>query len=317
MPSKAAVAIGAAVVGVIAVVTVSVTRPDGSATASPTTLTIPLEPPAGRSCPAYPAFPDASCTGVTPGVQLEKVNGDLVVATDFAVITGKDVDGCVLVNAVGVTVKDTKAKCITTTYNARARNPQNPRLTVQDVEIDCGDSPAGWGSSGIGDQNVNVYRANIQGCENGFDMDGHATIKDSYIHDLFTMPDDTPNGPHMGVLQSAFGNNLVIEHNTMYAFDTGCVYPDPQGHCNGSGVIGIHHESGPPLQDTFVRNNLMAGGSYVIRCPRYNAGMTLEGNQFSTVYSPKVGEFGVSDDCGDERLSGNVIHETGERVTLD
>lgn len=45
MPSKLAVGIGTAVIGVIAVVTVAVTQPDGSVVSTPTTITIPVDPP--------------------------------------------------------------------------------------------------------------------------------------------------------------------------------------------------------------------------------------------------------------------------------
>jgi hypothetical protein len=39
-------------------------------------------------------------------------------------------------------------------------------------------------------------------------------------------------------------------------------------------------------------------------------------NHFSTVYSPNVGEYGPSTDCGGEIQSGNVYHETGAPLTL-
>ena len=139
---------------------------------------------------------------------------------------------------MGVIVENSKAECVAA--QDRARDPANPRLTVQDVEIDCRNE---GGSAGIGDRNINVYRVNIHNCENGFDSDSDMTITDSYIHDLFTLPDGTPNQPHMDGLQSAVGSNLAIEHNTIYGFDTGCRYPN-NGSCNGTSPLcqpGLRH----------------------------------------------------------------------------
>ena len=62
-------------------------------------------------------------------------DGHLVVTTDGEVISGKNVNGCIVVKAVGVTVENSKAQCVA--MEDRARDPANPRLTVQDVEIDC------------------------------------------------------------------------------------------------------------------------------------------------------------------------------------
>ena len=138
-------------------------------------------------CPGYPAFPSAGCTGVPPGTALTDVDGDLVVTTDGEVVSGKNVNGCIVVQAVGVTIENSKARCVAA--EDRARDPANPRLTVQDVEIDCRNK---GGSHGIGDRNINVYQVNIHHCENGFDADSDMTITDSYIHDLFTLPDGTP-----------------------------------------------------------------------------------------------------------------------------
>jgi len=100
------------------------------------------------------------------------VDGDLVVTTDGEVVSGKNVNGCIVVKAVGVTVENSKAQCVA--MEDRARDPANPRLTVQDVEIDCRNGAGSGGNTGIGDRNFNVYRANIHNCENGFDADSEA-----------------------------------------------------------------------------------------------------------------------------------------------
>ncbi len=265
----------------------------------------------GGSC-ALPKYPDASCTGVPAGTALTAVNGDLTVSTDNAVISGKSVSGCIDVAAVGVTIKNSKATCITTSNNSRARDPANPRLTIQDSEVDCGNK---LGSTAIGDRNINVYRTNIHGCENGFDMDSDSVIQDSYIHDLFN---SAVSDPHTDGLQSGVGNNLLINHNTFYGFDTGCKYPN-NGSCNGTSAINIFNPpTGPAVHDTTVSNNLLAGGAYSLYCPRVGTtNFKITGNHFSTIYSPHVGEYGPSSDCTDETQSGNIYQETGAALRLE
>ena len=44
---------------------------------------------APAQCPAYPAFPNAGCTGVPPGTALTELDGDIVVTTDGEVVSGK------------------------------------------------------------------------------------------------------------------------------------------------------------------------------------------------------------------------------------
>lgn len=265
----------------------------------------------GSTC-ALPKYPDATCTGIPAGTALTTVSGDLTVTTDNAVVSGKDVNGCIEVAAVGVTVKNSKAKCIETANSTRARDPANPRLTIQDSEVDCGNK---LGSTAIGDRNINVYRTNIHGCENGFDMDSDSIIQDSYIHDLFN---STVGDPHTDGLQSGVGSNLTINHNTFYGFDAGCKYPN-NGSCNGTSAVNIFNApSGPAVHDTTVSNNLLAGGAYTLYCPRVSTtNFKITNNHFSTIYSPHVGEYGPSSDCSNETQSGNVYQESGAPLNLE
>jgi len=265
----------------------------------------------GSTC-ALPKYPDATCTGVPVGTSLTAVSGDLEITTDNAVVSGKDVNGCIDVAAVGVTVKNSKAKCITTSNSSRARDPANARLTIQDSEVDCGNK---LGSTAIGDRNINVYRTNIHGCENGFDMDSDSLIQDSFIHDLYN---SVAGDPHTDGLQSGVGSNLTINHNTFYGFDTGCKYPN-DGSCNGTSAVNIFNAaSGPAVHDTTVSNNLLAGGAYTLYCPRVSTtNFNITNNHFSTIYSSKVGEYGPSSDCSNETQSGNVYHESGAALKLE
>ncbi len=282
-------------------------------------------PPGSTTCPV-PAYPDASCTGVPAGTSLTVVNGDLTVSTDNTVVSGKDVRGCILVEAVGVKILNSKAQCIYNADNARARNPANAPLTVTDSEINCGGAGAP-NNSGISDRNYVVYRMNIHNCENGFDADSDVAIYDSYIHDLYTAA-DAPGSPHTDGLQSAGGSNIIISHNTFYGFDTGC-HPPNNGSCNGTSAINICNSTSSScsgIHDTTISSNLLAGGAVTLYCPKLSTtNFKIVGNHFSTVYSPSVGEFGPSTDCSDDIskeisngiIPANVYHETGLAITLD
>jgi hypothetical protein len=281
-------------------------------------------PPSGSTttCP-LPAYPGATCTGVPAGTSLSVVNGEMTVSADNAVVSGKDVRGCIVVTSVGVTIKNSKAQCI---YNAdsRSANPANSRLTIQDVEIVCGGVNAP-NNSGISGANYTVYRANVSDCENGFDADTDVSIYDSYIHDLYNAADG-PNSPHTDGFQSAVGSNIIISHNTIYGFDAGC-HPPNNGSCNGTSSINICNSTGSNcagIHNTTISDNLLAGGTLTVYCPILSTtNFRLTNNHFSTIYnngSPPhgpVGEVGPSTDCSNEILSGNIFHETGLPIALD
>jgi hypothetical protein len=258
------------------------------------------------------SWPDATNTGVPSGTTLTTVSGDLTVTTNNSTVNAKNVSGCIVVNATGVTVQNTKAQCITTAFSTAARNPANPRLTIQDSEVDCGNT---GGTTGISDRNVTVVRVNIHRCENGFDADSDFTIQDSFIHDLYN---SATGDPHTDGLQSAVGSNMVIDHNTFYGHDTGCTYPN-NGSCNGTSAININNTAGGPTStNTTISNNLLAGGAFTLYCPiAATSNFHITDNHFSTVYSSTIGEFGPSSDCtSNEIKSGNVYHESGLPITL-
>ena len=89
---------------------------------------------------------------------------------------------------------------------------------------------------------------------------------------------------------------------------------DSDGSLGTSAIIS-HSAS----DDVLIEGNLLAGGAYTLYCPYANGSTTnyrVINNHFSTQFSPKVGAFGASSDCSDEVLSGNVLHETGDPITL-
>ena len=157
-------------------------------------------------------WPGRNSTGVPPGTALKAVTGPLYITRPGTVIDRRSVNGGIVVQANGVTIRNTKVT------NGGIDFPgywyPGARLTISHVTINCGGRP---GTSGIGEDGVTVDRTNISGCENGFDADQNFTITNTYVHDLVEPMDCTPCDPHTDGLQSAISSKLVLDHNVIYA----------------------------------------------------------------------------------------------------
>jgi hypothetical protein len=278
--------------------------------------------PTSSTCP-LPAYPDASCTGIPAGTELTVIpiaaGESYVVSTPNAVVDAVDVQGCIDVRAPGVTVKNSRAQCITTSQSSAAENPANAPLTIQDSEVNCRVRAGGVaGVTGIYWRNIRAYRVDVRGCENGLDMFRDFVLQDSYVHDLVHCqnPDCPEPDAHTDGIQSGDGSNVIIEHNSIYGFTPPCS-PPSHGTCNGTSAINICNSlSCPPMANTLIAHNLLAGGAATLYCPRVHAtNFQIVRNHFSTIFSPHVGEFFPSSDCDDEAHIGNVIHETGAPVS--
>jgi hypothetical protein len=234
-------------------------------------------------------YPDASNTGVPAGTTLTPVDS-LTVRTNNTVVSAIQMTGCVTVEAVNVTIKNSKIGCVRVENPADAEGAQP--VTIQDTEIVC---PIGNWNTGIRFNNFNAIRVNIHGCENGLDMFSHATIRDSYIHDLACGGDYHTDG-----IQSGDGSNTVIQHNTIISCDTS--------------AININNTPGGVVTNNVLitENKLaMTNGSYTIYCPiTPPTNFRITNNAFAA--SPN---FGDSTDCaGGEAWSGNVRYATGDPV---
>lgn len=278
-----------------------------SSTPVPTTSAPTTTPPS--SC-ALPNYPGASCTGVPAGTAMTSVSGDLDV-TAAGVIDAKNVSGCINVHVPGVTIMDSQASCINTLDTARTASPW---LIIQDTTVTCANISKP-GSTDIGDNNIKVYRANISGCENGFDADQNFDIEDSWIHDLYQSVQAHTDG-----LQSAIGSNITINHNRIEA-ETPALCGAQQGkNCGGTSAINVNNNSaGPHTTNLIITNNWLAGGAYTLYCPiPASTNVQVVGNRFSREFYPNGGNYGTDSDCrndnGTPRIavwSNNVWDDTG------
>jgi hypothetical protein len=270
-------------------------------------------------------FPTEATTGVPRGVTPTEPaldgDGNLTVTEDGAVVDAVDVPGCIDVRAVGVRIRDSRAQCITTSGSPRAQKPANPRLVVEDSEVDCRTGRGGTGGdTGILSRNITVRRTEIRGCENGLEMDRDFTLEDSLVHELVhcARPSCAEPDRHTDGIQSADGSNLTIRRNTILAFTPPC-RPRDGGTCNGTAAVNINDDPGynRVIAGTVIEDNLLGGGAYTLYCPRAKTSdYRIVGNHFTTRYSEKVGAYGPSTGCGDEEASGNVHLESGTPVRL-
>jgi hypothetical protein len=256
-------------------------------------------------------FPNETNTGVPAGTKLTAYTGPSTISKANTVIDGKTM-GCIQVTAPGVVIRNSHISCrpsyAAVTVDDGDLTGGTP-LLLQDVEIDCQNGSG----NGVGEAMVTVQRANIHGCENGLDINQAITVEDSYIHDLWN-----PSAAHADGIQLAGGHlvgnsdapaaaNVTITHNTIYGV----------GYDNTLGTSAIISN---PKGDTniLIQDNLLAGGAYTLYCD-YQAKATnyrVIDNHFSRKFSQKVGDYGPSDGCSDETLSGNVYHETGAPIHL-
>jgi hypothetical protein len=287
----------------------SVVHPAPAPTPTPTATPAPTVTPEPTPTPT-PAptgsFPDASNTGVPLGTTLTAYTGPMSVTTPGTVIDGKTITGEIDIDAPDVTIRNSKINGVVRVWDDTTNS-----LLLEDTEIDCG-----GGNTAIGEANYTVRRANIHGCENGFDMNQNIDVEDSYIHGLAIVGHDDG-------IQFAYGHfenghevdgarNLRIVHNTIFGHDDSLSSAD--GSFGTSAIIGNTARA----DDVLIQGNLMAGGAYTIYClagPSTN--YRVLDNHFSTRYKPSVGFYGPSAECFDDTQSGNVIDETGEPIHLD
>ena len=247
------------------------------------------------------------------GTDLTRSDGNQDFSRPDQVITNRDIRGCVTVSAPGVVIKDSKISCPSGyAIDYEGKSGGRP-LTLQDVTISCNGSA---GSSGVGEYYVKVIRADISGCENGFDADHDVSVQDSYIHDLVE-PMDCHCEPHTDGMQSSASSNLDVEHNVMYADH------EPSGNAAGGtsalimGVDGAHNST--------IRHNLLAGGAYTLYCPRDGAisDFVVDANVFSRKFEPSadypkgnVGSYGPTAYCDRPGITftNNVYDDDGASV---
>ena len=188
-------------------------------------------------------FPDATNTGVPPGVALTPYNENLVVNTPGAVISGLDIHGIVQINAPNVTLMNSKVTGVS--FYIVGISPSATGATVKNCTID------GTGSGNEGSTAINgagtFLNNNIYNVENGFGVSSNTTIENNYVHDLLAT-----GSPHYDGVQIDGGvSNVTIKHNTIINSDI------------QTSAVMIDNWAGP-VSNIIVENNRLIGGGYTV-----------------------------------------------------
>lgn len=255
----------------------------------------------GDACDTPPptgGYPDASNTG--PSGTLTPVSGNVSLNTSGMVYENRDVNGCIVVNASNVTIRNVRVRC----SGSSVVWSGSSNLVIEDSEVICGGAV---GTTGITPGNYTLRRVEATDCENITWASNNVLIEDSYLHD--PIPCCVPGDPHTDTVQVPQGaSNITIRHNRIYG-----------GYISqsnfGNAAITASASPGTSLTNMMVDNNILAGGGYTLYCPGADGGFSWTNNRFSRVFVNSVGGFGpYYHTCPQHTNSGNVYHETGEPV---
>jgi hypothetical protein len=205
----------------------------------------------------------------------------MTISTPNTLIDGKDIRGCVDIRAAGVVIRNSKIVCTGFYVVASfAKSYSGTGLVVEDSEISCGDTRG----TALGDTNITARGVDIHGCENGFDIDGNVTVKDSWIHDLFNTSQSHTDGIQLAAND---GHNVLVNHNNIDG-----------GIGTSAMIMNTTDANGVTVSD-----NLLAGGAATLYCPPgTGVNVKVVNNRFvrTAAYMPWT-------DCKDEAVvTGNV-----------
>jgi hypothetical protein len=228
----------------------------------------------GSRCPAFPAFPDATCTGVPAGTALTVVTGNKTYSTNGQVISGLDMHGKVVINADNVTLKNSiiRGPAAGGCSNGAAIETNGTGIVIQDVEVlmenptACLDGVWTFGSS------VTIRGANIHGGVDGVKTGSDILIEESYIHGMQWFASDPNQGGgethNDGVQTFAAERNITLRHNRIDLSttnnsnsawqDSGYNSRAEQNYLDGGGCtlnFAAQSLGGATLQPMYVNNN--------------------------------------------------------------
>jgi hypothetical protein len=229
--------------------------------------TIGTKAQSASRCPAFPSFPDASCTGTLPGIARTS-SGSITTSSDGQLIQNLNISGKIVVRHHNVTIRNVK---ITNPNGVAISNNQGGTgLVIEDCELDGTGNTTG--ASAVDYSNYILRRCNIHHFGEGPGANVNVLIEDNYFH---SFTNQSATGAHQDCIQAEFGRNVTIRHNACWANGS---------YMNAAIVIG--RQSGNI--GNVVEYNLMAGGGYTL----YMGEGKSRHNRWSTVYYSKGGAFG-------------------------
>ncbi|MFC7549515.1 hypothetical protein ACFQUZ_24520 [Plantactinospora sp. GCM10030261] len=208
-------------------------------------------------------FPSAATTGVPAGTPL-RASGSITVATNGQVISGLDVNGCVIVTADNVVIRKSRIRC-GSTYAIRTM-PGATNLLVEDVEIDG----LGRTSAAVCCDGYTVRRTEIRNVIDGPRLGNNTVVEDSWIHHLIRV-----GSSHNDALQTTGAVNMVVRRNTLEAYNP--AMNDPNNACLMAGS-----DLAPRVDNLIFENNYCNGGNFSVNISDNTNGRNIRfaGNVF-------------------------------------
>jgi len=229
---------------------------------------------------AQGAFPNASNTGVPSGTALTLYTGPLTISVANTVIDSKKINGCVVIKANNITIKNSLIQSGGCFFNVLSDSGYTG-LKLIDVEIDGLNN--GSGDSAIGGSNYICQRCNLHGTVDGAKAGDNVIFQDSYIHDLAMT-----SSSHNDGIQSLGTVSLRIVHNTILV------------KSGGTAAVILSTGVASRMSNVLIDGNLLGGGAYTVY-GGYQAGtdslakvsnISVTNNRFTTQIFPKSGAYG-------------------------
>jgi hypothetical protein len=269
-----------------------------------------------RSCPAFPNFPDANCTGVPAGTALTVKTGNQTISTAGTVVSGWDVRGKIIINAANVTVKNSiiHGPAAGGCADGGAIEVNGDNAIIQDTEVVMDNPTACLDGISIGGNFATLTRVHVHGGVDGIkagtDPSNHDyLIQDSYIHDMkWYASDPNQNGGEThndGVQTWAGVHNVTLRHNRI----------DLSTVLNTSGQLASNAAWQDSAYNSRVENNYLDGGGCTLNfsgqaLPDNLQPLYVNNNHFGRNRGFSTCVVLISNRAVMTEYNGNVYHDT-------
>lgn len=216
--------------------------PTTSASPTPSTTPTPTATPGG-GCPAYPAMPNAACTGYAhTGVTLHSCALRITAPGTY---DSCRFAGTVVIASTGVTIS---RSLIQGGHVEGSSGADLRSALLQDVTIIGAGND---GSAAIGNNNYTCRRCDISGGLRGFAIGSNVVIEDSYAHNFWVQPSSWKgaNSVHQTAASTHGGAHIRITHSTLIC--------GSDSYACSSGV-SLYSEDSPGISDVLIEQSYLA-----------------------------------------------------------
>ena len=242
--------------------------------------------------------------------------GDLTITTDGTVIDHQWIDGCISIHANNVTIKNSlihtqnacaggdndAAGAAINTGASSASSGAVSGLLIQDTEIDGMNPPEQ--NAGVGAQGYRCVRCNVHGFNQNFWLSMHASLVETYSHDLNTFASNPCI--HSETVDADSATNVSVEHSYLRATGTVCV---TAAFMNGS---SWGPSSNVVLDSSYLEG--VDGADVVAGCGATNIRYTNNAFSSNNGYNSSLYIYGFNPSGAGVVWSGNLIPETGKTL---